>query len=246
MQIFISNPRGWEVKMPGKDVVSSFARKAKKTGILAVAHMPYLPNLASADKETHGKSVSSLMKNIEACNALGIRYLITHMGSHLGMGKEIGMKNILDAMEEVSGSIGRVCILLENQAGHRNSIGAMVEDLRHIYEKSSLGESNLGFCLDTCHLFAAGYDISRADVLEGIDKTLGLGKVHALHLNDAMFPLGSGRDRHSNIGKGEIGIEGFRTLLNYDGISSKVLILETPEGEWRKGELEALRKAAGR
>ncbi len=229
MQIFVSNPRGWEVKFPADHVVDDFVRKKEESGIEVVCHMPYLPNLASTNPETYKKSISALAKNIEICSSLRIPYLITHLGSHLGKGKEQGLRNVINALETAADSARDVSVLMENQAGHANCVGADLSDLLHIYENSSLSRSKrIGFCLDTCHLFAAGYDIRKKEVLDRIDDELGFEKVHSFHMNDAKFPLDSKKDRHENIGKGFIGMDGFRVLLDHSGVREKILIIETP------------------
>jgi deoxyribonuclease IV len=230
MQIFVTNPRSWELRPLESEEAANFIKKSKQFDIRPVCvHMPYLPNLASSETPITEKSIKSLKDNINLCNQLGIRYLVTHMGSHKGKGKEVGLKNVINALASVSDSIGNVTVLLENQAGHLNSIGAKVEDLLYVYDNSPLKKGSLGFCLDTCHLFAAGYDVRSEKALDDINDILGFEKVHAMHFNDAMFELGSGKDRHDNIGQGQIGLKGFRTMLKYRDIAKKALILETPE-----------------
>lgn len=248
MQIFVTNPRGWAARALGSEEATEFIRKYKEYDVKPVCvHMPYLPNLAAADGEFYKKSITSLRENIETCNALGITYLIAHMGSHMGKGKQKGLESIINAIESVADEIGDVLLLLENQAGHGNSIGARLEDLADVYDRSSLAKKGqLGFCLDTCHLFAAGYDIRKREVLDQMDKVLSFDKVHAFHINDAAFPLGSGKDRHANIGLGEIGEKGFKELINYRDVWKKPLILETPENpELEEGsELRIIRSLA--
>ncbi len=247
MQIFVSNPRGWKAELPAQGIIGGFARKGHRYDIEAVCHMPYLPNLASADPEKRMKSVSSLAANARICDLLGIRYLIAHLGSHLGRGAEEGIRNVIGALDELSDGTGKAIVLLENQAGNTNSVGSRLEDLARIYEESSLSRAGrLGFCLDTCHLFAAGYDIRREKILDTIGDMLDFGRVHVLHVNDAKFGLGSGRDRHDNIGQGFIGLDAFAALLNYNGIRDKILILETPwNPELADGEeMEMLRRLA--
>jgi deoxyribonuclease-4 len=245
MQIFVTNPRGWETKSPISSVVRDFREKAERLDILPVCHMPYLPNLGSTNEETYRKSILSFQENLGICDSLGIKYLITHLGSHLGKGRKTGLENVVNALEDASGSLGSVTVLLENQAGHANSIGAKLEDLIEIYESSSLAKKGrLGFCLDTCHLFAAGYDIRVQRTWDEIDRDLGLEKVHAFHMNDAKFGLGSGKDRHDNIGRGYVGKEGFATIMKNRKITSKILILETPPNPEleENEEMELLRK----
>ncbi len=229
MQIFVSNPRGWQVRYPSAEIAERFARKRDKSGVEVCCHMPYLPNLGSANEQSLGKTLRSLSSNLEICSSLGIQYLVTHLGSHMGTGRGQGLRNVINALESTADSAKDVMILLENQAGHANSIGARLSDLLYIYDNCSMArKGKLGFCLDTCHLFAAGYDVRDEEVLDSIGSELGYGKVFAYHMNDAKFPLGSNRDRHENIGKGYIGAEGFRTMLGHRGIREKMLILETP------------------
>ncbi len=249
MQIFVANARSW-----GNGSLSASAGEAaafrKKRSVVDIrpvcAHMPYLPNLASPNYAIFKKSVRALKENLAVCNSLGIEYLIAHMGSHMGRGRENGARRILAAIDSVAEVIGNVTILLENQAGHANSTGSSMEELASVYDASALAAAGgLGLCIDTCHAFAAGYDIGDRNVLRHIDRVLGFSKVPVLHVNDAKFGLGSHRDRHDNIGMGQIGIERFRTLLNYHGIASKALILETAPNpavseSWEINTLRAL------
>ena len=229
MQIFVTNPRGWKLSLLGKSSEAAFRKKAAETKIVSVAHMPYLPNIASSNKDSFSKSVDSLVENIERCARLNVDYLVTHMGSHLGEGKEKGIENVTTAVSTALEKSKTVRILLENEAGHKNSVGDKIEDLVKVAEM--VDDKRLGFCLDTCHTFAAGYDIRDHEILDEIFGSLSMDKVFAIHLNDAKKELGSRFDRHANIGYGYIGLEGFRSFLNYKGISTKAIILETPVGE---------------
>ncbi len=226
MQIFVTNPRSWAIGKIDSGVAEAFRKNAHHTGITAIAHMPYLPNIGSSDPSARSKSKESLKGNAEACGILGIENLVTHMGSHMGKGKERGISNVIDAVESALKPGLKTRILLENEAGHKNSIG---DEIRDLYEvRDSVKGKLLGFCLDTCHLFAAGYDITSHKALDRIFSEIDMNDVFAIHLNDAKMELGSRRDRHANIGKGHIGIEGFRSFLNYEGISEKIIVLETP------------------
>ena len=229
MQIFVTNPRGWKLSPVGKDSEAAFRKKGSATGIVSVAHMPYLPNIASSNKDSFSKSVESLVENIERCDKLNIAYLVTHMGSHLSQGKEKGIENVVQAVSTALERSKKVKILLENEAGHKNSVGDKIEDLVKVSEL--VRSDRLGFCLDTCHLFASGYDITTHEVLDNVFGLLSIDKVFAIHLNDAKKELGSRLDRHANIGYGYIRVEGFRSFLNYKGIAGKAIILETPVGE---------------
>ena len=238
MQIFTGNPRGWESRNLGTLEISEFRKKSVEYDISPVAaHMPYLPNLASGNEDTRNKSVYALRENADRCAALGVRYLVLHLGSHLGEGVGKGIRNVAIGIDDADIPNG-VIPLLENSAGQKNSVGSRLEELGELQDR--IGRDRIGFCLDTCHLFAAGYDIREDSVIDDIDSEIGLDNVRMLHLNDAKYELGSGRDRHDNIGKGEIGTEGFLRFFGYAGMSGKPMIMETPELP-RNEELEELR-----
>ena len=231
MQIFLGNPRGWGAKELTEKEIKDFRAKGRKFGASKVfAHMAYLPNIASPNELAYGKSVEALDFSLRRCNALGIRYLVTHLGSHLGQGKELGFRRAAEAIGRMEGVSGGVTLLLENEAGQRNSIGSRVEDLAEL--KARIRDRapgvRLGFCMDTCHLFEAGYDIGSKEVLSEIFEVINSGDVRVIHLNDARYPLGRALDRHENIGLGCIGEAGFRTFLNYPVVAGKPLIMETP------------------
>jgi len=225
MQIFITNPRSWKMQKLFEHDIDSFREKVRERKVEPViAHMPYLPNLASPRDEGYKKSVEALHDNMDRCDELGIPYLVAHMGSSLGISKEKSLERVASAAEQV---LHHKCmLLLENEAGQRNSIGSDLEDLAKVYDE--IGSRNVGFCFDTCHAFASGYDVKDTNAIELIDNTIGIDKIKVIHLNDAKYPLGSGLDRHANIGLGYIGIKGFKTFLADKRLAGKPLILETP------------------
>ncbi len=229
MQIFLSNPRGWDLKELGKEEKESFISKINGPEISpVVVHMPYLPNIASPNDAVYGKSVDALDAALRRCGTLGIRHLVTHLGSDLGKGKEAGLARAVKAVAKVKESVGEVALLLENEAGQRNSIGSRLDDLvvlREMMDKEGVG---VGFCLDTCHVFEAGYDIRNTEAISEIFDTLGKENIRVIHLNDAKFDRGKGLDRHENIGRGFIGKEGIGTFLNHKAVRGKPLIMETP------------------
>ncbi|MDE1873528.1 MAG: deoxyribonuclease IV [Candidatus Micrarchaeota archaeon] len=247
MQIFPSNPRGWAVKELGKGEKEGFRRKGKAYNISPVfVHMPYLPNLASPKEDVYRKSAEAMKTALGRCNELGAEYLTVHLGSHLGTGAEAGRERVAAAINEVERSLGGVTILLENEAGQRNSVGSKLDELVDIY--NSVSHKRVGFCLDTCHAFAAGYDIADRDVAKEVAETLGLERIRCIHLNDAKHELGSGLDRHADIGFGRIGRKGFESFFSVPGLKEKPMILETPLVETPKdaiGELAAVRKMLG-
>lgn len=228
MQIFLSNPRGWDVAQVSNGDIKKFLEMRAGHHINpVVAHMPYLPNLSTSDASKMKKSIESLSRTLSLSASLGVDYLVAHLGSHGGAGTEKGMANVVSAINKVE-IPDNVSLLLENTAGGTNSVGSSLEDLAMIREGIS-DQKRIGFCLDTCHLYAAGYDLADTDVASNIRKRLGTECIRIFHLNDAKFELGSKKDRHANIGQGYIGEAGFRKFLGNAWVRSKPLILETPE-----------------
>jgi len=231
-QIFSSNPRCWRSRSLSDDEAERFVAKFKESGLdLAVDHMPYLPNLASPKEDVYAKSVEALATELKRCEKLGIPYLVTHLGSHLGAGWEQGLGRIVSALETAFLTAENdVVLLLENTAGTKNSMGGSFHDIAAIID--SLDTRRLGVCLDTCHLFAAGYELITPDGLEATldqsDRIIGLQMLKLLHLNDCKGSLGSRLDRHEHIGLGQIGEQGFRTILGCPAMKGLPMILETP------------------
>lgn len=245
-QIFTRNPRGWKFRKLSPDETKEFKRKVDSYGLTPVlAHMPYLPNLSSPRKAIYNKSVKSLSAELERCAVLGIPYVVTHLGSHLGKGPEIGLERIVTAVNQViSKDKGNVMLLLENTAGTKNSMGSTFEEIKRIIDGLE-NRRRVGVCFDTAHAFAAGYDLRTAEkaneTVSKFDKTLGLGLLKAIHLNDSKGELGSGRDRHEHIGMGHIGEEGFRVLFKHEALKDLPFIMETPIDE-RRDEVGNIRK----
>lgn len=249
-QIFSRNPRGWRSKDLSCDEVDEFLAKMKASGIvMAVDHMPYLPNLASPKEDVYSRSVDLLCAELVRCQQLRIPYLVTHLGSHLGSGWDAGLRCIVNALDGAfSHSNGTAMLLLENTSGTKNSMGSSFEEIAAIIDAA--GSDRLGVCLDTCHLFAAGYELRTPQglqsTLEQFDNALGLDLLKLVHLNDSRGLLGSRLDRHEHIGLGEIGAEGFREILRDESLRGLPMILETPVDERRDdaGNLRAARALA--
>jgi len=243
-QLFTRNPRGWAFSDLSPESIASFKAKLKASGIAPVFdHMPYLPNLAGSNNEFYRKSVATLKAEVRRCHQLGIRYLVTHLGSHLGMGTENGCTRLVSAISEAACGIDSgVMILLENTAGQKNSLGTTFQDLRAIMDDSSCPE-RIGFCFDTCHAYAAGYDLkgNATEVLDELEEVLGLERLILVHLNDCKGDLGSHLDRHEHLGLGSIGEAGFRSLLNDRRMRNLPLIMETPVDS-RRNDRENLLK----
>jgi deoxyribonuclease-4 len=213
--------------------------------------MPYLPNLASAKIDMYEKSVDALTVEVDRCGRLGIPYLVTHLGSHLGEGRESGLARIGAAVNRALASTASgVMLLLENTAGTRNSMGSTFEDVLGILNEVRDG-GRVGVCLDTAHAYAAGYDLhtesSVADAVRKFDAVIGLSRLKVVHLNDSAVGLGGGRDRHEHIGMGYIGEAGCRAILRNDNLSGLPFIMETPVDARRgcAGDLSKALELAG-
>lgn len=241
-QMFTRNPQGWKFSPIKDETVSLFREKLAKSKIdPAVSHMPYLPNLASPDPETYKKSVDALSEELRRATALGLSYVVLHLGSHLGRGVPYGQKRVADAVLSAYSVTGaKVPVLLENTAGQKNSVGSAFEDLRRIMDLIG-DERRVGVCFDTCHGYAAGYDLTTEaaveDTLSKLEAAVGPGKLRLIHLNDSKGGLGCHLDRHENIGKGYIGRAGFTAFLHNLRVRHLPMILETPireGGDWGK------------
>jgi deoxyribonuclease-4 len=236
-QIFSRNPRGWAAKPLLRDEVDSFKNSLCASGIektAVVVHMPYLPNLSGPPGEMYERSVKTLIEEMQRCNLLGISYLVIHLGSHMGRGSNSGIDQLVNALTAASArtkSANEVVILLENNVGQKNSIGGTLEELRLILDRLD-SSKQFGVCIDTCHLFASGYDLRTKEdvniIFEKIKAIVGLKELKIVHLNDSKGGLGSNLDRHEHIGLGTIGVEGITAFLNHRAIQALPIIMETP------------------
>ena len=233
-QIFTRNPRGWHAKDLTKEDIDAFKSKLKSSKIdrfATCAHMPYLPNLATPKNDGFEKSVNTLISEVERCAQLGIPYLVTHLGSHLGTGEEAGIKKLVEALTKAGQTKNDVMILLENTAGQKNSVGSDFKQLGEIFKQLKPGKK-FGVCLDTCHAFVAGYDLRTADkvkeTFKEFDKHVGIENLKILHLNDARGEIGCNLDRHYHLGLGGIGEEGITSVVKFANKKKIPIILETP------------------
>jgi len=233
-QIFTRNPRGWNVKDLTKENIIAFKSKLKSSKIdrfATCAHMPYLPNLATPKNDGFEKSVKTLIDESERCSQLGIPYLVTHLGSHLGTGEEAGMKKLVEGLTKAGQTKNDVMILLENTAGQKNSVGSNFKQLGEIFKQLN-PRKKFGICLDTCHAFVAGYDLRTEDkvkeTFKEFDKYVGIENLKILHLNDARGELGCNLDRHYHLGLGGIGEEGISSVVKFANKKKIPIILETP------------------
>jgi deoxyribonuclease IV len=235
IQVFLKNSNRWEAKPLTEQDRSLFRSAQKETGIKPVlAHDSYLINLASPDNRLYKKSLNAFIEEMERADFLGIPYLVLHPGSHKGSGAEEGIQRVARALNQAMDRVGpSVTILLENTSGQGNCLGHRFEHLAAILERIDDGE-RIGVCLDTCHLFAAGYDIRKEkdyrSTLREFDRLIGIKTIKAFHINDSRKDMGSRVDRHCHIGHGFIGLEAFRCLVNDRRFRRIPKILETPKG----------------
>jgi len=244
-QLFTRNPRSWKAEELKPDEIRDFIEKVEKYDMQPIfAHMPYLANLASPRPKIYMLSKKTLKTELERCGILKIPYLVTHLGSHLGAGREKGLKRIIQAINEAYDSTNsEVVLLLENTAGMRNSIGSTFEEIKYIIDNLKSPDL-VGVCFDTAHAYAAGYDLRTRRAVEEtihrLDRIIGFERLKLVHLNDSRGGLGSHIDRHEHIGLGNIGEDGFRAILK-SRLSRLPLILETPIDE-RRSDVENLLK----
>ncbi len=246
VQIFTKNNNQWRAKPIEDAQVEAFAARLAGTGIRpVVAHDSYLINLASPDDELWNKSIDAFRVELERCELLSVPYLVTHPGAFVKSTEAEGIQRIAEALNRVHESLlgYKVLTLLETTAGQGSSIGHRFEQLAAIIEKVSAPE-RVGYCLDTCHVFAAGYEIRTeegyAETIGAFDSILGLDNLKAFHFNDSKRELGSHVDRHDHIGAGQIGLEGFRHFVNDSRFDDRAALLETPKSDDLHEDVENL------
>jgi deoxyribonuclease-4 len=250
IQIFLKSSTQWKARLLSEEDRSLFREAHQESGIEPVlAHDSYLINLASPDRSLRRKSLHAFIEEMRRANYLGVPWMIMHPGAHMGAGVKAGvarvageLKNALDSVEPP------VSILLENTAGQGSSLGFRFEQLADILQKTG-NSDRVGVCIDTCHAFAAGYDLRTeegyAQTMLELERLIGLEKIRAFHLNDSKKDLGCRVDRHTHIGKGCIGLDAFRFLVNDKRFAAIPKILETPKGTGNredKRNLATLRK----
>ena len=250
-QIFSRNPRGWEALALIPEDVEEFKRRRKEKKISpVVVHIPYLINLCSGDDALWKKSLNAYIDDIKRADALGADYFVTHLGSPKEKGRDYGVERFSKGMSEaIERAKPELSILLENTAGGGDSIGSKFEDIAQIMKnvKAATGVA-VGMCLDTAHTFEAGFDDRTKEGLEAtlknIDSAVGLDKIKVIHFNDSLSDMGSHNDRHWHIGKGKIGAEGMKRIINHPRLKDCAFILETPKEteDSDKKNLAAVRK----
>jgi deoxyribonuclease-4 len=236
IQVFTKSPGNWGIpEIPKKELNRWEETRSEVKIDPVIAHDCYLVNLASPDRALREKSMSTLMLEMERAASLGIELFVIHPGAHTGSGEPEGLKQISDALDRVLSGMSDtgIQILLETTAGQGTSLGYRFEHLAEIIERCSFGE-RLGICFDTCHVFAAGYDISNEEgylrVMDELNSMVGLERIRAVHVNDSKRDLGSRVDRHEHIGRGKIGRRGISYFLSDERLRGLPFILETPKG----------------
>ena len=249
-QIFSKNERQWIAKPLDPGVVEAFHAERERTGITQmVIHDSYLINLASPKDDIHQKSMAAFTDELERAQTLNIDYLVTHPGAHTGSGFDAGITKFAESLNRIFDSLpnNQTVVCLETTAGQGTTLGRTFEEIAAIIDGVE-DKSRVGVCFDTCHTFAAGYDLQSYDstvkVFDEFDRVIGLNYLRVLHLNDSKQPFGSNKDRHDHIGKGLIGLEAFRAIVNDPRLSGLPGILETEKndsGEYDRMNLETLR-----
>jgi deoxyribonuclease-4 len=246
VQLFVQSPRAWRFPNHDPNVLASFPERARDAGVEAtLVHSIYLCNFASPDDELYEKSVATLRSTVDAACAIDADGVVFHVGSHLGSGFEAGLDRAVPALQQVLERCSeRTWLLVENSAGTGGTIGRSLEELATILNRLD-GHPRLGVCLDSCHLWATGYDVTdRASLdalLDEFERLIGLDRLRALHVNDSATPLASNRDRHANLKEGLIG-DGLSVFLGHPHFQDLPAVVET-EGQHGKGaDAEEMRK----
>lgn len=245
MQIFSRNPRGSSYKNYSEDEIEKFQKIRKENHFGPIlAHAPYTLNLASAKEQTYEFACMVIREDIARMDALGIENIVFHPGSHTGIGTGAGIENIIAGLDQAITGNEAITVLLETMSGKGTEIGVTFEELRAIRDGVKHPE-RIGICLDTCHIFAAGYDIVNdlEGVIDKFDRILGLSQLKAIHLNDSLMPFGSHKDRHATIGNGMIGMEALLNVLRHPAFGKLPFYLETPlDDAGHKEEIQMLKE----
>jgi deoxyribonuclease IV len=245
-QFFSRNPRGSSFRPYDPKDVEGFQSLGRLHHFGPIqAHMPYTANLAGKNQTVYEFSKRILKEDIKRMDDLHIDYLVLHPGSHMGLGIDEGLKKAANALNDAMDGNEKITVLLETMPGKGTEVGFRFEHLKRLMEYAKF-ESRLGICMDLCHLYSSGYDIKNSldSVLEEMDRQIGLEKLKTVHLNDSLFPLGSRKDRHTPIGKGEIGLKTVIDMMKHPYIRNLPFYLETPlDNEGHKREIEMIRSA---
>jgi deoxyribonuclease-4 len=246
VQLFVQSPRSWRFPNHDPAALEAFRERRAESGLGGVlVHALYLVNLATPDRAMYRKSVDTMRSTMDAACAIEADGVVFHIGSHLGAGFDKGLKRIVPALEQVLDRCSETTwLLMENSAGTGGTIGRSIDELAAIFDALGRHE-RLGVCLDSCHLFASGVDVTDRKALDALlkelDQRIGLDRLRALHANDSKEPLGSNRDRHENIGDGLIG-EGLGAFLSHRRLQKLPTVLEVPGKDGSGPNAQELRK----
>ena len=247
IQVFNKSNNQWRAAKLKPDDVDRYFKLQEELGVsVATSHSSYLINIASPDPALHEKSYKSLKEEMERCNTLQIPNLVLHPGSHVGSGEEAGLDRVAEATNRLFDELkdNQCRLLYEATAGQGSNLGYKFEHLAYLLDKVE-DKDHIGVCLDTCHIFAAGYALTDPKdykkTMKQFDDIVGRDNLRIFHINDSKQPFESKKDRHEHIGKGHIGIEAFRNIVNDKKLAKVPLILETPKGEDLKEDIENLR-----
>lgn len=235
IQIFTKNASRWQAKALQQEDIDAFKKARQESSIdFVAAHDSYLINLASPEPDKRQRSITTFIDEVERCAALEIEYLVMHPGAHMGNGIDNGLKLLADSFCTIFQKVPKgVTVLLENTAGQGTCLGDKFEHLAEVIDK--VPEGDFGICLDTCHAFAAGYDLSTTEgyhtTIDEFDNRIGLDRLQLIHANDSKKPLNSRVDRHQHIGQGEMGPQGFAAMMQDSRLLRVPKIIELPPGE---------------
>jgi deoxyribonuclease-4 len=233
-QIFTHSPQVWRDPDVDEAAASEFREAAAEAGVEPwVIHASYLVNLCTPKDDLRERSVRSMQGEVEAADRMGIEFVNVHLGAHTGAGVEDGLANAVAALDDLDVPAG-VRVLLESDAGSGTKLG---DEFRHLAEVADASRHDLGVCLDTAHLYAAGHDLGSpeavAETVDRFDETVGLERLECVHLNDSKHALGTNKDEHAHVGEGEIGVEGMRAVVNHPDLRDLPFVLETPTEDGR-------------
>lgn len=246
VQLFTKNANQWNARPLTDEEVRLFRDSLRESGLrFATAHDSYLINLASPDETLYRRSVEAFVVEVQRAEQLGLSHLVMHPGAHVNSGEDAGLARVARALDEVHARCPdfRVRVLIETTAGQGTTLGWRFEHLGRILS-SVAAPDRLGVCFDTCHVFAAGYALGKRKEYEAtiaaFDRTVGLEKLRVFHVNDSLKPLGSRVDRHAHIGRGQLGLEPFRFLVNDPRFADRPMILETAKEEGDNDDMDTV------
>ena len=247
IQMFNKSSNQWRAKKLESKEIDEFFRQIELTRVtVSVSHTSYLINIASPDQALNKKSFDALKEELERCGVLKIPNLVLHPGSHVGSGEETGMNLISENINRLFEALpdGKVCLLLETTAGQGTNLGYTFEQLAYMIDRVE-DKKRVGVCLDTCHIFAAGYPIiapkDYKKTIKHFDDVIGLDRLRIIHVNDSLKEFGSKKDRHEHIGKGHIGLDGISNFVNDKRLAKVPMVLETPKEDDLVEDIENLR-----